>query len=162
VRDAIKLLIVDDEPEFLVAIEERLGSRGFDITTVEGAEEALTVAEREKFDLALIDLQMPGMDGRKLLEVLKQSHRYLQAIMLTGHGSIESAVECTKLGAYAYLTKPCPIDRLVQVLREAYEHRLRKKFEHNQKVLEKLTRLAIGESPLGIMRRMRELENEEE
>jgi two-component system NtrC family response regulator len=81
--------------------------------------------------------------------------------MLTGHGSIESAVECTKLGAHAYLTKPCAIDRLVQTLKEAYEHRLRSKFERDQRRLEELGRLAIGESPLGIMQRMRELDDEE-
>jgi two-component system NtrC family response regulator len=159
--DGIRLLIVDDEREFLDAIEERLGSRGFAITTVDSAEDALAVTDERKFDLALVDLQMPGMDGKKLLQALKQNHRHLEVIMLTGHGSIESAVECTKIGAHAYLTKPCAIERLVQVLKEAYEQRLRRKFERDQKRLEELSRLAIGESPLGIMQRMRELDDEE-
>ncbi len=159
--DGIRLLVVDDERDFLDVLEERLGSRGFAITTAEDGEEAFAVAGREKFDLALIDLQMPGMDGRQLLEALKAGHRFLEVVMLTGHGTIDSAVECTKLGAFAYLTKPTPLDRLVQVLKEAYEHRLRRKFEHDRKRLDEISRLAIGESPLGIMRRMRELDDEE-
>jgi DNA-binding NtrC family response regulator len=158
---SIKILIVDDERDFLDAIEERLGTRGFAITTADSAEQALAAAADAKFDLALVDLQMPGMDGKALLQALKQSHRFLEVIMLTGHGSIESAVECTKLGAHAYLTKPCPIDRLVEVLQEAYEQRLRRKFERDAKRLEELERLAIGESPLGILQRMRQLDDDE-
>ncbi|MFO7654790.1 MAG: response regulator [Candidatus Krumholzibacteriia bacterium] len=158
---AIRLLIVDDETEFLAAVEERLGHRGFDIVTADSGEAAIAASEHQKFDLALVDLQMPGMDGRTLLAALKERHRYLEVIMLTGHGSIDSAVECTKLGAFDYLTKPCPIDHLVQVLRAAYEHRLRRKFEQDSKRIEELGRIALGESPLGIMKRMRELDDDE-
>jgi DNA-binding NtrC family response regulator len=160
-QDSIKILIVDDERDFLDAVQERLGTRGFQVTTVENGDEALSLTDSEQFDLALIDLQMPGMNGRDLLARLKDSHRYLEVIMLTGHGTIDSAVDCTKLGAFAYLTKPCGLDQLVQTLQDAYEHRLRRKFERDQARLQELTRIAMGESPLRILQRMRELDDEE-
>ncbi len=159
--ERIKLLVVDDEVKFLDAIARRLELRDFEVTKATNGPEAIEAARQKRFDLALLDLKMPGMDGRKVLEILKQQHKYLEVIILTGHGSLDSAVECTKLGAFGYLPKPYELDELIKVLRDAYEHRLRRKFEHDQARLEELMRRAVGESPLSILRRMSELDDEE-
>jgi DNA-binding NtrC family response regulator len=93
------------------------------------------------------------------LRILKEEHEFLEAIILTGHGSLESAVELTKLGAFSYLPKPYELDKLVQVLKEAYQARLEKKFASDQAQLDKIMTLAEGESPLGILRALRELDD---
>jgi len=157
----IKLLIVDDEVAFLNSIARRLELRDFDVTKATNGREALEAASSEKFDLALVDLKMPGMSGQNLLEFLKQDHKFLEVIILTGHGSLDSAVHCTKLGAFSYLPKPYELDKLIELLREAYQARLQKKFENDQKRLEMITKIATGDSALGIMRRLRELDDEE-
>ena len=157
----IKLLIVDDEVAFLNSIAKRLELRDFDVTKAVNGREALDAASSKKFDLALVDLKMPGMSGQNLLEFLKRDHKFLEVIILTGHGSLESAVQCTKMGAYSYLPKPYELDRLIELLKEAYQARLRKKFENDQKRMEMITKIATGDSALGIMRRLRELDDEE-
>jgi len=157
----IKLLIVDDEVAFLDSIAKRLELRDFDVATATNGKAALEAADEDKFDLALVDLKMPGMDGKELLARLKTSHKYLEVIILTGHGSLESAVECTKLGAYGYLPKPYELDQLIDVLKEAYQARLQKKFEQDQKRMETIRKIATGDSALGIMRRLRELDDGE-
>ncbi|MEP0828481.1 MAG: response regulator [Candidatus Zixiibacteriota bacterium] len=159
--DKIKLLIVDDEVKFLDSIAQRLEMRGFDVTKAINGEEAVKWATARKFDLALLDLKMPGMDGKQVLEILKKEHKYLEVIILTGHGSLDSAVECTKLGAFSYLPKPYEIDKLLETLKEAYEARMRKKFELDGIRLQKIQQLATGNSALGILRALRELDNEE-
>ncbi|MCJ7627382.1 MAG: response regulator [Longimicrobiales bacterium] len=156
---AIKLLIVDDETRFLNAIAQRLTKRGFDVRTAENGEEAIQIARSEKFDIALLDLRMPGMDGGEVLRILKGEHQFLEAIMLTGHGSLESAVELTRLGAFSYLPKPYELEKLIQVLKEAYQARLEKKFSSDQTKMEKIMAMAKGESPLGILRKLRELDD---
>jgi DNA-binding NtrC family response regulator len=155
----IKLLIVDDETRFLNAIAQRLTKRGFDVRTAENGRDAIQLARSEKFDIALLDLRMPGMDGGEVLRVLKEEHQFLEAIILTGHGSLESAVELTKLGAFSYLPKPYELDKLIQVLQEAYQTRLKKKFASDRATMEKIMALAEGESPLGILRKLRELDD---
>jgi len=157
--DKIKLLIVDDEVKFLDAITRRLQMRGFDVTKARSGQEALDAARLMRFDIALLDLKMPGMDGEKVLKLLKKEHSFLEVIILTGHGSMDSAVECTKLGAFGYLPKPYEIDDLIEVLTRAYRTRLQKKFENDQQRLDQLMQIAIGESPLGILRRMSELDD---
>jgi len=156
----IRLLIVDDETRFLQAIAQRLSKRGFDVRTADNGKDAVDLARKEKFDIALLDLKMPGMDGGELLRILKEEHRFLEAIILTGHGSLESAVELTKLGAFSYLPKPYELDKLVEVLREAYEARLRKKFASEQAKLDEISAMATGQSPLAIHRKLRELDDE--
>ena len=158
-ENVIKLLIVDDETRFLNAIAQRLTKRGFDVRTAENGKDAIQLARSEKFDIALLDLRMPGMDGGEVLRVLKEEHQFLEAIILTGHGSLESAVELTKLGAYSYLPKPYELEKLIQVLQEAYQARLKKKFASDQATMEKIMTLAEGESPLGILRKLRELDD---
>ena len=159
--DNIKLLIADDEIKFLDSVAKRLELRGFEVTKATSGIEAVEAARSGKFDLALLDLKMPGMNGQEVLEILKSEHKFLEVIILTGHGSVDSAVECTKLGAFSYLPKPYELDNLLEVLQQAYEARLKKKFELDQERMDKLAKLAAGSSPLGILRAMRELDDEQ-
>jgi DNA-binding NtrC family response regulator len=156
----MKLLIVDDETRFLNAIGKRLTRRGFDVRTASNGPDAIELARAEKFDVALLDLKMPGMEGGEVLKALKREHRFLEVIILTGHGSLESAVELTKLGAYGYLPKPYELDKLIEVLKDAFQERLRKKFAADQARTEQIVAMATGESPLGILRKLRELDDE--
>ncbi|MGD8278120.1 MAG: response regulator [Gemmatimonadota bacterium] len=156
----MKLLIVDDETRFLDAIGKRLTRRGFDVRTASNGPDAIELARTEKFDVALLDLKMPGMEGGEVLKALKAEHRFLEVIILTGHGSLESAVELTKQGAFSYLPKPYELDKLIEVLKDAFQERLRKKFEADRVRTEKIVAMATGESPLGILRRLRELDDD--
>jgi DNA-binding NtrC family response regulator len=157
----IKLLIVDDEGRFLEAIATRLRKRGFDVRTASNGPDAVQLARAEKFDIALLDLKMPGMDGAEVLQSLKAEHRFLEAIILTGHGSLESAVKLTKLGAFSYLPKPYELDKLIEVLREAYEARLRKKFAADEEKMRQVLAAGTAESPLGVLRALRALDDGE-
>ena len=157
----IKLLIVDDEVDFLEALGERLEMREFHVRTVTSAVDALELCGAEKFDLALIDLKMPGMDGQELLARIKAEHRFLEVIILTGHGSLGSAVECAKLGAFSYLPKPYHLDELLKVLEDAYAERLKKKFAADEARTQELLKIAQEDSPRGILRRMKEMDDEE-
>jgi len=159
--DKIKLLIVDDEIKFLDSIAQRLELRGFDVTKASSGVAAVDAARSGKFDLALLDLKMPGMDGIQVLEKLKKDHKFLEVIILTGHGSLDSAVECTKLGAFGYLPKPYELDNLLDILKQAYESRLKKKFERDQARMDKIAEIALGSSPLGILRELAKLDDEE-
>jgi DNA-binding NtrC family response regulator len=135
--------------------------KNFDVTTAVTGQEAIKSAETGFFDVAVVDFQMPGMDGAQVLKTLKEKHKYLEIIMLTGHATVNSAVECTKLGAFKYLEKPYDFENLVETIREAYEARLKKKFEHNQKRMEEIQKLSLRQSPLGILKALANLDNEE-
>jgi len=157
----IKLLIVDDEIKFLESIAKRLELRDFDVSKAANGQDALTIARQKKFDIALLDLKMPGLNGKQVLEILKKEHKFLEVIILTGHGSIDSAVECTRLGAFDYLPKPYELEKLLEKLQKAYEERLHKKFEADQERLDKINKLATGSSALAILRELRKLDDEE-
>ncbi|MGD2186391.1 MAG: response regulator [Desulfobacterales bacterium] len=157
----IKLLIVDDEEDFLKSISERLGIRDFNVTTATEGKQAVKAAKKGKFDVAIVDMKMPGMDGMELLQILKKKHKFLEVIILTGYGAIDSAVEATKLGAYSYLEKPYDFEKLLEVLKKAYEARLRKKFEHDKKRMEELEMLSMGSSPMGILKSLMHMDDDE-
>lgn len=163
--DPIRLLIVDDEVPFLNALRERLELREFAVTTASGGREALELCRTGEFDVALIDLKMPGMDGRELLAQLKQAGVDLEVVILTGHGSLSSAVDCAKLGAFSYLPKPVELEKLLDTLHQACAERLRLRLEAQQERerhnLEEILAAAQGESPLGLLRRMRRLDRGE-
>jgi len=158
VTDKIRLLIVDDEERFLKTLSERLAMRDFEVTAVSNGNEAVRVAREMPFDLALVDLKMPGMPGEEVLRILKKEHPLMEVVILTGHGSVDSAVECVKGGSYRYLQKPCETDELMEVLKEAFRERVKRRLEIDNEKLDELMAVAMGESALGILRRLRELD----
>ena len=155
----IKILLVDDEVKFLKAISDRLSLKGFTVTTATNGDDAINAAQKGGFDVAVVDLQMPGTDGAQVLRILKQNHQFIEIIMLTGHATVDSAVECTRLGAFKYLEKPYDFDKLVQVLKEAYQARLQKKFKSNQERMDAIQKLSMHQSPLGLLRAMAQLDD---
>lgn len=148
----IKLLIVDDDEKFLKTISERLSIKDFDVASASEGKQAIKLAKKGKFDVAILDLKMPDIDGAEILKILKKRHRFLEVIMLTGYASIDSAVECTKLGAFGYLEKPYSFRNLLEMLKDAYTTRLKKKFDYDKNRMEELEMLAMGSSPMGILR----------
>jgi DNA-binding NtrC family response regulator len=159
--NTIKILLVDDEVKFLQAVAERLSIKGFDVTTATNGDEAIDAANQGGFDVAVVDLQMPGTDGAQVLKILKQNHKFIEIIMLTGHATVDSAVECTKLGAFKYLEKPYDFEKLVEALKEAYQARMHKKFESNQKRMEAIQKLSMHQSPLGLLKALARLDDDE-
>ena len=156
--DKIRLLIVDDEVRFLETLSQRLVMRDFDVTPVSSGDEAVKLANEKEFDLALVDLKMPGMTGEEVLRTLKREHPLMEVVILTGHGSVDSAVECVKEGSYQYLQKPCETDELMEVLKEAFKVRVKKKLEIDGKKLDELMGSVMGDSALGILRKLKELD----
>ena len=129
-RINLKLLMVDDEKKFLESIAKRLELKGIQVVAVTTGQAAVEAAEKELFDVALVDFQMPGMDGAQVLKILKHKHRYLEIIMLTGHGTMETAIKAMKQGAFDFLIKPFNIDELLGNITTATQ----KKREHEEKI----------------------------
>jgi NtrC-family two-component system response regulator AlgB len=106
------ILVVDDDPHIVRTIEIMLIEDGHQVTTAASGEESLETLQSNKFDLALVDLQLPGIDGTEVLRTIRDNYREIQTIIITAHGSIETAVEAMKEGAYDYLTKPFSPDQV--------------------------------------------------
>jgi DNA-binding NtrC family response regulator len=159
--NTFKILLVDDEVKFLKAVSDRLSIKGFDVTTATNGDDAIDAANKGGFDVAVVDLQMPGTDGAQVLKILKKNHKFIEIIMLTGHATVDSAVECTKLGAFKYLEKPYDFDKLVEALKEAYQARMKKKFERNQKRMDAIQKLSMHQSPLGLLKALARLDDDE-
>ncbi len=118
-----KILLVDDEKVFVDNMTRLLNNRGYRVTGVNSGGEAIESLQNEQFDVLVLDLKMPGMDGITTLKEVKKLGLFTETLILTGHGSIDSAMEAIKLGAYDYLTKPCEIEELVTKIEGAWERK---------------------------------------
>ena len=116
-----KILLVDDEVVFTNNMSKLLANRGYRVTAVNSGDAAIRAMEEEDFDVVVLDLKMPGMDGITTLKEIKKLGLFTETLILTGHGSIDTALEAIKLGAYDYLTKPCEIGDLVVKIEGAWE-----------------------------------------
>ena len=117
----IRVLVVDDDETFRRTIGRELGHMGFDVKAVGSGQEALACLRKEPFDVTLLDIRMPGMDGIAVLEAIQKEALGAEVVMLTGHGTVENAVQAMKFGASDYLVKPCPLDELEVTVRKAWE-----------------------------------------
>jgi DNA-binding NtrC family response regulator len=120
-KESINLLVVDDDESFRNVIRRRLDRAGYHVEVCEEGQKALKVLSSHMFHIALVDIKMPRMDGMELLKEIKKARPEIEVIILTGHGTIDSAVEAMQLGAYHYLTKPCKPRELDLILRRAWE-----------------------------------------
>ncbi|HPC46403.1 MAG TPA: diguanylate cyclase [Deltaproteobacteria bacterium] len=116
-----RILIVDDETETLDLIAEHLSENGYSVNTAVTAEEALTTIQQEFFHIAIVDLHLPGMTGAELLRSIKEIRPDVQVIVITGYGTIRDAVECMKLGASDFITKPVLPDHLTFTIQRILE-----------------------------------------
>jgi len=129
------VLIVDDEIPFVETLVKRLKKRELRVDFAYSGQEALdklAAAGPARTDVVILDVKMPGMDGIETLARIKEEHPLVEVIMLTGHATVESAIEGMKRGAFDYLMKPCEVDVLMAKLKEAAE----KKRAHEEKILE--------------------------
>lgn len=156
----IELLVVDDEEPFLASMKRRLEVRGFDVICVNRGEKAIEAARSHPVDIALVDLKMPGINGEETLEALRKEHACLEVVILTGHGSVDSAVQCTKKGAYAYLQKPCDLESLLEVLKDAYKKRVMNRLQMQEARMNEVLQRANCDSALAILRRLREMDQD--
>jgi len=115
------ILVVDDEADFRELMVKRLSRKGYGVSGAATGEEALALVQDRIFDVALVDLKMPGMDGLALLGHLRAVSPETEVIILTGHGTTETAVEAMKMGAYDYLTKPVDLQELQVLIEKAAE-----------------------------------------
>src|SRR5271155_2728457 len=130
-----KILIVDDETGIRESLEGVLADEGYETATVESGEECLKLLRRDQsFDVVLLDIWLPGVDGLGTLEKIHEMDNPPEVIMISGHGTIETAVRATKLGAYDFLEKPLSIDKTLILVKNAIES---KKLRHENLDLRK-------------------------
>ena len=145
--DTLNVLLVDDEPRYLETTSRLLARKGCTVATAASGMEALSCLSRAPAHVVVLDVKMPGMDGHETFRAIRKTHPLVEVILLTGHGTVDSAVEGLKAGAFDYLVKPADIDLLWEKVNEAWQANRR----HAEKI-----RLAMLErsmqSPRDIMK----------
>ncbi len=132
IRIPARILLVDDEQDFVEILSMRLEEAGENVTAAYNGQGCLDKLETQEFDVVILDIKMPGMDGIQTLRKIKILYPLVEVILLTGHGTTETAVEGMKLGAYDYLLKPADFEDLTTKLegarkkKEEQEERIRK------------------------------------
>jgi DNA-binding NtrC family response regulator len=135
------ILLVDDEAPFVETMTKRLTKRDLNVITAFSGEEALErLNNHRNTDVVILDVKMPGMNGIETLSKIRNKFPLTEVIMLTGHATVESAIEGMKLGAFDYLMKPCEIEQLMAKVREA----AKKKRDHEEKIREARVREALS------------------
>ncbi len=145
--EKMRIMLVDDEERFLSTTKKLLSKKGIDLLTALSGGEALEMLNSHSVHVVILDVKMPGMDGMATLREIKRQHPLTEVIMLTGHATVESAVEGLKSGATDYLMKPADIDELLEKAEEAFDKR--KRLEEKIRVAQ--TRLSM-KSPREILR----------
>jgi DNA-binding NtrC family response regulator len=118
-----RLLIVDDEEQFVEALSERLVMRDYDVATSLTGEEAIEKITNYNFDVVILDVRLPGIEGTAVLREIKSLKPLTEVIMLTGHGTVEMAIEGMKLGAFDFLMKPCETEDLTAKIDKAHDRK---------------------------------------
>ena len=138
----MKILIVDDERAIRNSLKEILGDEGYEVETAEDGQTALAMVDKEKYDVIFCDIKMPGMDGTEVLEKLVADGVDSAVVMISGHGDIDTAVECIKKGAFDFIQKPLDLNRILITIKNATdkvsivkENRQLKKKVYGQKMI---------------------------
>jgi DNA-binding NtrC family response regulator len=138
-------MLVDDEVPFVEALTKRLKKRNLNILTAFSGREALqTLDKHRNIDVVILDVKMPDLDGIETLREIKKAYPVTEVVMLTGHATVESAIEGMKFGAYDYLMKPCAIEQLMTKVEEA----TKKKRAHEEKIREARVKEALSKHGL--------------
>lgn len=116
-----RVLVVDDEQDFVETLVKRLERRGFEVSGVGSGQEALLLLGKERFDVVILDVMMPGMDGIETLREIKLGWPKIQVILLSGHGGEEMGMRGMAYGAYSYLLKPVSLKIVVETAYMAFE-----------------------------------------
>jgi DNA-binding NtrC family response regulator len=121
--EQLKMMVVDDEERFLATTRKLLEKKGFDVQTATSGSEALEMLRASPVHVVILDVKMPGMDGVATLREIKRQFPMIEVIMLTGHATVESAIDGLKSGAVDYLMKPADIDEIIDKATEAFNRR---------------------------------------
>jgi len=121
--ETLKMMLVDDEKRFLETTRKLLNKKGYDAVTAESGAQALEMLRTEPVHVVILDVKMPGMDGNAALKKIKRLFPMIEVIMLTGHATVESAIDGLKSGASDYMMKPADIGEIIQKAEEAYARR---------------------------------------
>jgi DNA-binding NtrC family response regulator len=148
---------VDDEEDFVAYMTKRLERHDFEVHAYTNPVEALEKTEGQTHDVGLLDLKMPEMDGEELLNRLRERDPTIEVIILTGHGSIESAFRSAQVGAYEYLLKPCDFDELVASINNAYAKRIKALGGEKAKQVDELMKSADELPPLALLGRLKKI-----
>jgi len=127
-----EILVVDDEAAMREALYDWLKEDGYEVDLAESGKDAIAIAGEKSWDVILLDLKMPGMDGIETLKKIKSAYPLTEVVMLTAHATVESAIEGMRFGAFDYLMKPCDMEQLMGKVNEA----TRKKHGHEEKIRE--------------------------
>ncbi len=122
--EKLKLMIVDDEERFLATTQKLLQKKGVDVVTASSGADALEKLRAHSVHVVILDVKMPGMDGVATLREIKRQFPMVEVIMLTGHATVESAVEGLKTGAVDYLMKPADLDQILEKANDAFSRRI--------------------------------------
>jgi DNA-binding NtrC family response regulator len=144
------ILLVDDDAAFRHVMSGELRRLGYEVATAGSGEEAMASLARQEPDIVLLDLRLPGADGLVTLKSMRTLHPLVEVIMLTGHGAIDTAIESIRVGAFDYVTKPCPLDELgIRIERALEQHSLRRRANLLERALTPAdpAGLFVGESP---------------
>lgn len=134
------VLLVDDEIAFVETMTKHLTKRNLHIVCAFSGEEALERLEEDRsIEIVILDVKMPGMGGLEILAKVKREYPLVEVIILTGHPTVESAIEGMKLGVFDYLMKPCDIDRLISKVEEAAARKRHHKDKHNKVRMKEIT-----------------------
>ncbi|MDY6850752.1 MAG: response regulator [Thermodesulfobacteriota bacterium] len=119
-----KVLLIDDEKDFLEALSERMEARGMQVSTTTSAKDAIEKVGTHSYDAVVLDLMMPEMDGLETLVALKKKRPELQIILLTGHATVDKGIEAMKLGAMDFIEKPADLQALTEKIKKAQAQKM--------------------------------------
>src|SRR5438445_1638505 len=119
----LRVLFADDERSLQEFMRSELPQLGHEVTVCPDGKAAVKTLEKNTFDAAILDLRMPGLTGIEVLEQLKQVSPDTEVIIMTGHASVETAIDAVRLGAFDYITKPCKLAQIETILRKVVEKR---------------------------------------
>ena len=127
-----KILIIDDEKDILNTLSSILEDEGFAVSKAMDGKEGLAIFEREKPDIVLLDVWMPELDGIQVLKRIKKKNKNAIVIVISGHGTISTAVEAVKVGAYDFLEKPLSIEKVLEVISRGAWNRIQTQRNNGQ------------------------------
>lgn len=121
--ETMKILLVDDEMRFLETTRKLMKKKGLQVWTASSGNLALETLQKHNIHVVILDVKMPGMDGNETLKAIKRSYPLVEVIMLTGHATVDSAIDGLKSGAFDYLMKPADIDEIIRKSNLAFQMR---------------------------------------
>lgn len=155
----INILLVDDEEALLDSMKRRLQFRDFNVIAVNRGDKALDVAREHSFDVAVVDLKMPGMSGKDVLMALKEKYPWMEVIILTGHGTFSPEEEAIAAKCHTCLSKPCDLKTLQQTLVDAYKKTVMNRQQVKSHEMEVYLKEAANGTPESVLQKLKDMDD---